>query len=46
MKIPMSSPCSWAGPQKTGSLAEAATVLETGTDACVGSCSGPPSWNR
>ncbi len=46
MKIPMSSPWSWAGPQNTGSLAEATTVLDTGTEDWAGSWSGPPSWNR
>ena len=46
MKIPMSRPWSWAEPQNTGSLAEAATVLDTGTEDWLGSWSGPPSWNR
>ena len=43
MKIPMSRPWKPWVPQKTGSCALGVTVFDTGTNAWVEFCSGPPS---
>ena len=45
MKIPISRPWKPWAPQKTGSCALFETVFDTGTNAWVEFCSGPPSPN-